>query len=61
MATEAPPLGASWRQQKADQSFYLRNKRARVFSDQLPSYPKLLQMVTAAMKLKDDYSLEGKL
>ena len=48
-------------EQKADQNFYLRSNGARVFSDQLPNYPKSLQMVTAAMKLKDDYSLEGKL
>ena len=30
-------------------------------SDSNNSYPKSLQMVTAAMKLKDAYSLEGKL
>ena len=30
-------------------------------SDFFEGAPKSLQMVTAAMKLKDDYSLEGKL
>ena len=36
-------------------------KTVETVSDFIFGAPKLLQMVIAAMKLKDDYSLEGKL
>ena len=36
-------------------------ERVETVSDFISGAPKSLQMVTAAMKLKDAYSLEGKL
>ena len=39
----------------------IEGKRVETVTDFLRGAPKLLQMVTAAMKLKDAYSLEGKL
>ena len=40
---------------------YIDGERVETVSDFIFGAPKSLQMVTAAMKLKDAYSLEGKL
>ena len=40
---------------------FLSTHSRRAFVGGSTGYPKSLQMVTAAMKLKDAYSLEGKL
>ena len=42
-------------------SWQIEGKTVEIVSDFIFWAPKLLQMVTAAMKLKDTYSLEGKL
>ena len=42
-------------------SWQIDGETAETVSDFILGAPKLLQMVTAAMKLKDAYSLEGKL
>ena len=42
-------------------SWEIDGETAETVSDFILGAPKLLQMVTAAMKLKDAYSLEGKL
>ena len=42
-------------------SWQIEGKTVETVSDFIFGAPKLLQMVTAAMKLKDTYSLEGKL
>ena len=42
-------------------SWEIDEERAETVSDFFFSAPKSLQMVTAAMKLKDAYSLKGKL
>ena len=42
-------------------SWWKDGERVETVSDSIFSAPKSLQMVTAAMKLKDTYSLEGKL
>ena len=42
-------------------SWQIDGETAETVSDYFGGAPKSLQMVTAAMKLKDAYSLEGKL
>ena len=42
-------------------SWQIEEERVETVSDYFLGAPKSLQMVTAAMKLKDTYSLEGKL
>ena len=42
-------------------SWQIQGKTVEIVADFILGAPKSLQMVTAAMKLKDDYSLEGKL
>ena len=42
-------------------SWEIDGETMEIVSDFIFGAPKLLQMVTAAMKLKDAYSLEGKL
>ena len=42
-------------------SWEIDGKTVKTVSDFILGAPKSLQMVTAAMKLKDTYSLEGKL
>ena len=42
-------------------SWQIDGETVETVSDFIFGAPKLLQMVTAAMKLKDAYSLEGKL
>ena len=42
-------------------SWEIDGETVETVSDFILGAPKLLQMVTAAMKLKDTYSLEGKL
>ena len=42
-------------------SWEIDGETVETVSDCILGVPKSLQMVTAAMKLKDDYSLEGKL
>ena len=42
-------------------SWQINGERVETVADFILGAPKLLQMVTAAMKLKDAYSLEGKL
>ena len=42
-------------------SWEIDGKTVETVADFISGAPKLLQMVTAAMKLKDAYSLEGKL
>ena len=42
-------------------SWEIDGETVKTVSDFILGAPKLLQMVTAAMKLKDAYSLEGKL
>ena len=42
-------------------SWQIEGKTVEIVSDFIFWAPKLLQMVIAAMKLKDTYSLEGKL
>ena len=41
-------------------SWQINGERVETVADFILGAPKLLQMVTAAMKLKDAYSLEGK-
>ena len=42
-------------------SWEIDGETVKTVSDFILGAPKSLQMVAAAMKLKDDYSLEGKL
>ena len=42
-------------------SWQIDRETVEAMSDFILGAPKSLQMVTAAIKLKDDYSLEGKL
>ena len=42
-------------------SWQIDGKTVEIVRDFILGAPKLLQVVTAAMKLKDTYSLEGKL
>ena len=42
-------------------SWQIKGEKVEIVSDFIFGAPKLLQMVTAAMKLKDAYSLKGKL
>ena len=42
-------------------SWQIDGETMETVRDNFGGTPKSLQMVTAAMKLKDDYSLEGKL
>ena len=42
-------------------SWQIEEETVEILADFILGAPKSLQMVTAAMKLKDTYSLEGKL
>ena len=50
-----------WHKLEREDKYHINGETMETVSDLIFLAPKSLQMVTAAMKLKDAYSLEGKL